>query len=154
MGATQGEAVNKPEIRGKFWRLAWLREKASLVVRAAAPPPLLSGEPCKPPKPTSDGPDLSLSSFYPLDYNQLLRTSPQMPPPEFPKGRKLSKLRLKLAVSAHREEARHDWKARERAVFSLPTLIHLESEASGRGRTQTLCTRHSPGTINHPHSCH
>lgn len=106
-GARQGEAGNKPEIGGEFWRLAWLREKASLVV-SAPPPPLLLGEPWKSPKPTSDGPDLSLSFFCPLDYNQLLRVSPQTPPPEFPKGRKLSK----AAVQTGRECMRRGGQAR------------------------------------------
>lgn len=36
-GPRRGKRVNKPETGGEFWRLAWLREKASLEVRAAAP---------------------------------------------------------------------------------------------------------------------
>lgn len=48
-----------------------------------------------------------------------------MPPPEFPKGRKLSKLHFKQPVSARREET-SGWQARERAVFPLPTPPHPE----------------------------
>lgn len=117
------------------------------------PPPLLLGEPWKSPKPTSDGPDLSLSFFCPLDYNQLLRVSPQMPPPEFPKGRKLSKLQFKQAGSARGEGARHGWQARGRAAFPLPTPTHLEEEATRGGGTPTLSTGSCFGTISDPHPC-
>jgi hypothetical protein len=117
------------------------------------PPPLLLGEPWKSPKPTSDGPDLSLSSFYPLDYNQLLGASPQMPPSEFPKGRKLSKLQFKQAVSACREETRHGGPGRGRSS-PFPHRPTRKEETSRRGRTPTLSIRSCPGTINHPCSCH
>lgn len=36
-GPTQGEAGEQTGNRRRVWRLAWLREKASLEVRAAAP---------------------------------------------------------------------------------------------------------------------
>lgn len=114
------------------------------------PPPLLLGEPWKSPKPTSDGPDLSLSSFYPLDYNQLLGASPQMPPPEFPKGRRLSKLQFKQAVRACREETRHGGPGRGWSSPSPYRPTRKEETTSERGRTPTLSIRSCPGTVNHP----
>lgn len=151
--ARGSQAVGSSEQTGNKRRVleACLAQRKGLPgCQCCCPPPLLLGEPWKLPKPTSDGPDLSLSSFCPLDYNQLLRASPQMPPPEFPKGRKLSKLQFKQAVSAHRE-ARHGWQARERAVLPLLTPTHLEEEASRRDRTPTLSTGSCPGAINRLH---